>query len=162
MQNTVKFRICGIVDSSRTMCWKTRSEFASAAIARTSHATGKANNDVFNRSRGCRPVRRPVRPPLQAPPRSQRGLCGGRAPGACSRRRWSSYGLDGHHGDSFEELLESDVDAVAIFTQRWTHGPLVERPCAPASTSTPPCPWPSPKRRSRASSKPSVRPGWCT
>lgn len=25
---------------------------------------------------------------------------------------------------SFEELLESDVDAVAIFTQRWTHGPL--------------------------------------
>ena len=28
---------------------------------------------------------------------------------------------------SFEELLASDVDAVAIFTQRWTHGPLVER-----------------------------------
>ena len=28
--------------------------------------------------------------------------------------------------DSFEELLASDVDAVAIFTQRWTHGPLVE------------------------------------
>ena len=27
--------------------------------------------------------------------------------------------------DSFEEMLESDVDAVAIFTQRWTHGPLV-------------------------------------
>ncbi|WP_104165254.1 Gfo/Idh/MocA family protein [Cryobacterium sp. N22] len=27
--------------------------------------------------------------------------------------------------DSFEALLESDVDAVAIFTQRWTHGPLV-------------------------------------
>lgn len=26
---------------------------------------------------------------------------------------------------SFEELLASDVDAVAIFTQRWTHGPLV-------------------------------------
>ena len=26
---------------------------------------------------------------------------------------------------SFEALLESDVDAVAIFTQRWTHGPLV-------------------------------------
>lgn len=25
----------------------------------------------------------------------------------------------------FEEMLESDVDAVAIFTQRWTHGPLV-------------------------------------
>ncbi len=22
-------------------------------------------------------------------------------------------------------MLESDVDAVAIFTQRWTHGPLV-------------------------------------
>lgn len=28
---------------------------------------------------------------------------------------------------SFEDLLASDVDAVAIFTQRWTHGPLVER-----------------------------------
>jgi len=26
---------------------------------------------------------------------------------------------------SFEEALASDVDAVAIFTQRWTHGPLV-------------------------------------
>ncbi|UKA53952.1 Gfo/Idh/MocA family oxidoreductase [Arthrobacter sp. FW305-BF8] len=36
------------------------------------------------------------------------------------------YGLSGTVG-SFEELLESAVDAVAIFTQRWTHGPLVER-----------------------------------
>ena len=36
------------------------------------------------------------------------------------------WGLDGVV-DSFEELLASDVDAVAIFTQRWTHGPLVER-----------------------------------
>lgn len=35
-------------------------------------------------------------------------------------------GLDGTMG-SFEELLASDVDAVAIFTQRWTHGPLVEQ-----------------------------------
>lgn len=26
---------------------------------------------------------------------------------------------------SFEDMLASDVDAVAIFTQRWTHGPLV-------------------------------------
>jgi predicted dehydrogenase len=26
---------------------------------------------------------------------------------------------------SFDDLLASDVDAVAIFTQRWTHGPLV-------------------------------------
>ncbi|MEW1823399.1 Gfo/Idh/MocA family oxidoreductase [Arthrobacter sp. NPDC080031] len=33
-------------------------------------------------------------------------------------------GLDGTMG-SFDELLASDVDAVAIFTQRWTHGPLV-------------------------------------
>jgi predicted dehydrogenase len=33
-------------------------------------------------------------------------------------------GLDGVV-DSFEALLASDVDAVAIFTQRWTHGPLV-------------------------------------
>ena len=28
---------------------------------------------------------------------------------------------------SYEAMLESDVDAVAIFTQRWTHGPLVVR-----------------------------------
>jgi predicted dehydrogenase len=42
---------------------------------------------------------------------------------AAAQERW---GLDGVVG-SFEELLESDVDAVAIFTQRWTHGPLVER-----------------------------------
>jgi predicted dehydrogenase len=27
----------------------------------------------------------------------------------------------------FEALLASDVDAVAIFTQRWTHGPLVQQ-----------------------------------
>jgi len=40
-----------------------------------------------------------------------------------AQERW---GLDGVMG-TFEELLESDVDAVAIFTQRWTHGPLVER-----------------------------------
>ncbi|WP_284764535.1 Gfo/Idh/MocA family oxidoreductase [Arthrobacter sp. efr-133-R2A-63] len=33
-------------------------------------------------------------------------------------------GLDGTMA-SFDELLASDVDAVAIFTQRWTHGPLV-------------------------------------
>jgi len=26
---------------------------------------------------------------------------------------------------SYEDLLSSDCDAVAIFTQRWTHGPLV-------------------------------------
>lgn len=33
-------------------------------------------------------------------------------------------GLDGVVED-LDELLASDVDAVAIFTQRWTHGPLV-------------------------------------
>jgi predicted dehydrogenase len=42
---------------------------------------------------------------------------------AAAHERW---GLDGTKA-SFEELLASDVDAVAIFTQRWTHGPLVER-----------------------------------
>lgn len=36
------------------------------------------------------------------------------------------YHLAGTKAD-FEELLASDVGAVAIFTQRWTHGPLVER-----------------------------------
>ncbi|CAH0237595.1 Glycosyl hydrolase family 109 protein 1 [Arthrobacter sp. Bi83] len=36
----------------------------------------------------------------------------------------SSAGASGTF-DSFEAMLESDVDAVAIFTQRWTHGPLV-------------------------------------
>lgn len=44
-----------------------------------------------------------------------------RAASACKQ-----WGLDGVL-DSFEELLASDVDAVAIFTQRWTHGPLVEQ-----------------------------------
>lgn len=29
--------------------------------------------------------------------------------------------------DDFDAMLASDVDAVAIFTQRWTHGPLVVR-----------------------------------
>jgi predicted dehydrogenase len=42
---------------------------------------------------------------------------------AAAQERW---GLDGTKA-SFEELLASDVDAVAIFTQRWTHGPLVEQ-----------------------------------
>lgn len=36
------------------------------------------------------------------------------------------YGLD-QVVDSFEEMLASDCDAVAIMTQRWTHGPLVLR-----------------------------------
>src|ERR1700757_1655993 len=27
---------------------------------------------------------------------------------------------------SYEAMLDSAVDAVAIFTQRWTHGPLVD------------------------------------
>ncbi|WP_425864595.1 Gfo/Idh/MocA family protein [Arthrobacter sp. TWP1-1] len=36
----------------------------------------------------------------------------------------STYGATGTF-ESFEAMLESDVDAVAIFTQRWTHGPLV-------------------------------------
>ena len=33
-------------------------------------------------------------------------------------------GISTIYGSS-EELFASDVDAVAIFTQRWTHGPLV-------------------------------------
>lgn len=37
-----------------------------------------------------------------------------------------SYHLAGQEAD-FDALLASDVDAVAIFTQRWTHGPLVDR-----------------------------------
>ena len=36
----------------------------------------------------------------------------------------AKYGLDGRFA-SFEEMLASDCDALAIFTQRWTHGPLV-------------------------------------
>jgi Predicted dehydrogenases and related proteins len=38
----------------------------------------------------------------------------------------AQFGLDGTV-PSFEALLDSDVDAVGIFTQRWTHGPLVVR-----------------------------------
>ena len=29
--------------------------------------------------------------------------------------------------DSFDDMLDSDLDAIALFTQRWTHGPLVVR-----------------------------------
>lgn len=36
----------------------------------------------------------------------------------------AEHGLAGTIG-SFEEALASDVDAVAIFTQRWLHGPMV-------------------------------------
>lgn len=38
----------------------------------------------------------------------------------------ADHGLAGTFA-SFEEMLDSDVDAVAVFTQRWTHGPLVEQ-----------------------------------
>ena len=37
------------------------------------------------------------------------------------------YGLAGTFGSFDEVLSSSDVDAVAILTQRWTHGPLVVR-----------------------------------
>jgi predicted dehydrogenase len=37
-----------------------------------------------------------------------------------------TYGLAGSFA-SFEEALASDVDCVAIMTQRWTHGPLVRQ-----------------------------------
>lgn len=42
------------------------------------------------------------------------------------RATWylDKLGLDGVV-DDFDAMLASDVDAVAIFTQRWTHGPLV-------------------------------------
>jgi predicted dehydrogenase len=36
------------------------------------------------------------------------------------------FGLAGTVPD-FDALLASDVDAIGLFTQRWTHGPLVER-----------------------------------
>ena len=36
----------------------------------------------------------------------------------------AAQGLDGTFAD-FAEMLDSDVEAVAIFTQRWTHGALV-------------------------------------
>src|SRR5256885_8489852 len=35
----------------------------------------------------------------------------------------ADHGLTGSVA-SFEQLLETDVDAIALFTQRWTHGPL--------------------------------------
>ena len=41
-----------------------------------------------------------------------------------AERLAGEYELAGTH-PSFEAMLDSDVDAVAIFTQRWTHGPLV-------------------------------------
>jgi predicted dehydrogenase len=36
------------------------------------------------------------------------------------------FGLDGTYA-SFDDLLESDCECVAVFTQRWTHGPLALR-----------------------------------
>ena len=69
------------------------------------------------------------------------------------------YGLAGTIA-SFEEAIASpEIDAVAILTQRWTHGPSWCGPCGPASTSTPPSRWRSAPRRSRPSSRPSGRPG---
>ncbi|MFI1092454.1 Gfo/Idh/MocA family protein [Streptomyces sp. NPDC020917] len=41
-----------------------------------------------------------------------------------SERLVAEYDLAGTL-PSFEAMLDSDLDAVAIFTQRWTHGPLV-------------------------------------
>src|SRR3954451_5847467 len=35
------------------------------------------------------------------------------------------YGLAGSFGSFADVLASPDVDAVAIFTQRWSHGPLV-------------------------------------
>jgi predicted dehydrogenase len=40
-----------------------------------------------------------------------------------AERLVASEGLTGTVS-SFEEMLKTDVDAVALFTQRWTHGPL--------------------------------------
>ena len=39
-------------------------------------------------------------------------------------RAASQFSLDGTF-PSFDSMLQSDCDCVAIFTQRWTHGPLV-------------------------------------
>ena len=41
-----------------------------------------------------------------------------------AERAVSEFGLDGAF-PTFEAMLQSDCDSVAIFTQRWTHGPLV-------------------------------------
>jgi len=41
-----------------------------------------------------------------------------------TKEKAERFGLDATYA-SFEEMLASDVDAVAIFTQRWTHGPMV-------------------------------------
>lgn len=60
---------------------------------------------------------------------------------------------------SFEDMLASDVDAVAIFTQRWTHGPLVVQALRAGKHVYSAVPWRSAKRRSPPSSRPSGRPG---
>lgn len=39
----------------------------------------------------------------------------------------TDYDLDGTHASFDDMLADQAVDAVAIFTQRWTHGPLVVR-----------------------------------
>ncbi|GAA3207813.1 hypothetical protein GCM10020256_03730 [Streptomyces thermocoprophilus] len=61
---------------------------------------------------------------------------------------------------SYEAVLDSPaIDAVALFTQRWTHGPLVLAALRAASTSSPPSRWRSPWRRSPRSSTRSGRAG---
>ena len=69
---------------------------------------------------------------------------------AAARERW---GLDGTM-DSFEDLLASDVDAVAISRSAGPTGRWWSRRCALASMSIPLFPWRFPKRRSSASSRP--------
>lgn len=67
------------------------------------------------------------------------------------------YGLAGTFGSFADVLASPDVDAVAIFTQRWTHGPLVVQALRAGSTSTPRSRWRSARKRSGRSSRPSVR-----
>ena len=71
------------------------------------------------------------------------------------------YGLAGIKPD-FEDLLASEVNAVAIFTQRWTHGPLVEQALRAGKHVYSAVPMAVTEEEIAASSTLSGTPGWCT
>ncbi len=69
-----------------------------------------------------------------------------------AERLAAAEGLSGTF-PSYEAMLESkSVDAVAVFTQRWTHGPLVLKGLNAGKHVYSAVPWRSVRRRSRRSS----------
>ena len=62
-------------------------------------------------------------------------------PRTCARKLAALDGITKTYASSEELCACPDVDAVAIFTQRWTHGPLRSKLWKQASTFTRLYPW---------------------